>query len=77
MSEPVAPDGTAIGHSIFSCLKKRKYVNEPEAWSVIFKMRAKGQDTERLQPYQCDHCKQWHLGRTPTRLRCELQGAKI
>jgi hypothetical protein len=76
MSEPTAPDGTPIEHSIFSCLKKRRFDNEERAWSAIFNMRARGQDTERLLPYQCDHCKQWHLGRTPTRLRCELQGER-
>lgn len=52
-------------HSQVACIKKKQYTSEAESWAVIFRMRAKGQDIERLQPYRCDHCTHWHLGRTP------------
>lgn len=71
-----AADGTLVGHSSLSCYRKRHYANEREAWSVIFKMRARQQDTERLVPYCCDTCRLWHLGRTPTRLKSELAVAR-
>jgi len=59
-------------HHPLSCMRKRKYDNEAEAWSVIFRMRARGQDTERLVPYSCAYGGHWHLGRMPTRMQCEL-----
>jgi len=51
-----------------ACIGKRRYESEPEAWSVIFKMRARGQDTERLIPKRCEFCRRWHLGRVPSPL---------
>lgn len=66
-----ANDGTAIGHSVASCATKRRYPSEAKAWSVIFNMRARGQDTERLNPFRCDHCHDWHLGRRPSSMKSE------
>lgn len=64
----VARNGTQIGSHPLTCLRKRRYDNEAGAWSIIFKMRARGQDTERLQPYRCDYCKRWHIGSLPPTL---------
>lgn len=66
-----------IGHRSVSCARKKDYHSEAKAWSVVFKIRAEGGDTERLQPYLCDYCKRWHLGRRPARLASELDQAKI
>jgi hypothetical protein len=51
--------------SALACMRKKAYASEQAAQSVIFKMRARQQDTERLTPYRCDHCERWHLGRRP------------
>lgn len=67
-----AADGSAIGHRLVTCLRKKSFKNEKAAWSVIFTLRARGQDTERLIPYRCDFCREWHLGRTVTRMKVEL-----
>lgn len=63
MSIPAPP---VIGHRSVACLRKRKYGSEAAAWSMIFRLRAMNRDTARLQPYQCDFCHEWHLGRRPT-----------
>lgn len=46
-----------------TCMRKRRYASEQAALGVVYKMRARHQDTERLAPYRCDCCKHWHLGR--------------
>ena len=61
----VAKNGTPIESHPLTCLRKRRYENEAEAWRVIWKMRARNQDTNRLQPYPCQYCKGHHLGRLP------------
>jgi hypothetical protein len=48
---------------VTDCLRKRPFDSEGRAWSAIFTMRARGQDTERLTPKECEHCKRWHLAR--------------
>lgn len=48
--------------SILACLRKRKFSSESACMSVIFKLRARNQDTEKLKPYLCDFCRRWHLG---------------
>lgn len=68
---------SAIVHFPTACYRKRQYVNEREAWSVIFKMRARHQDTERLRPYRCDHCLHWHLGRSPPSLKLEMPPVRM
>lgn len=67
-----AANGTAIGHGPLSCLRKKRFDSEADSWSAIFRMRARNQDTERLVPYKCDYCHQWHLGRTPPRMVTEM-----
>jgi hypothetical protein len=63
-----ATDGTPVSSQPVTCVKKKRFDNEERAWSAIFNMRARGQDTERLAPYRCVHCDRWHLGRQPARV---------
>lgn len=60
-------DGRRSGMNvtILACAHKKRYPSETAAWSVIFTLRAKGRDTERLTPFQCEFCSKWHLGRKP------------
>lgn len=51
--------------SMFGCLKKKKYATKAAAESVIYSLRARGQDTERLEAQPCDLCKGYHLGHKP------------
>lgn len=51
-----------------TCMRKRAYATERAAQSVIFAIRARNQDSERLQPYKCDVCTRWHIGALPPSL---------
>lgn len=51
--------------SIFHCMKRRAYPSEAAAQSVIYNMRARKQDVERLKPELCQYCYKWHLKRVP------------
>jgi hypothetical protein len=69
-----AGDGTPITSSPITCMRKKRYRSEDEAWAAIFRMRARQQDTERLVPYQCAYGdSHWHLGRTPPRMATDEQ----
>ena len=46
----------------FCCKNKRPFPCAMAAQSVIYSLRARGQDTERLTPYHCTRCNHWHLG---------------
>jgi hypothetical protein len=58
-----ATDTPAGSLASSTCLRKKAYETDHKAWSCIFSLRARGQDTERLAPYRCEHCRKWHLGR--------------
>lgn len=46
-----------------ACLRRKAYATETAAQSVIFSLRARNADTERLRAYLCEACSKWHLGR--------------
>lgn len=52
-----------------TCLRKKRFDTEGLAVSALYRMRARGQETERIHPYQCEHCKNWHLGRVHPSVR--------
>lgn len=51
--------------SALSCMRKKPFSSEIEAQSAIYRMRARNQDTELLESYECGTCKQWHLRHKP------------
>lgn len=47
------------------CMRKKHFASEGAADGVIYNMRARNQDTERLESYKCPHCGDWHLRQRP------------
>lgn len=44
-----------------SCVGKRRYVSQQEAWRVVGRSRAQGYGVEM---YRCQFCGGWHVGHT-------------
>lgn len=47
------------------CYRKKRFPSESAAQSVIFALKARGSDVDRLKAYKCEMCSCWHLGHTP------------
>ena len=50
------------------CLRRKRYASFNAAQSVIYGMRAKGNDTHGLTPSKCPLCNGWHLKRVELRV---------
>ena len=49
--------------STITCVHRKAYASEAAAWAVIYALRARNQDCERLRPQKCDVCPAWHLAK--------------
>jgi hypothetical protein len=45
------------------CARRKAYPSDAAAQSIIFKIRAKGCLTDRMESYRCEGCGKWHLRR--------------
>lgn len=72
MARPTAESDAPIGAHPTACLHRRAYTTEAAAQSVIFNLRARGSDTERLRAYPCETCSKWHLGREAVVVKAKL-----
>lgn len=63
-----ADDGTEIGHTRAACHRKEGFPTEAQAWTRLIWLRRYKHNLERVQPYRCTHCVEWHLGNRPTLL---------
>lgn len=51
--------------SAIRCMHKKQYASEAAARGVIYALRARNQDCDRLRPVKCELCHAWHLMKQP------------